>query len=203
MAFENSIRVLQGFARKQVRDAKRNLKGSKNLARSITAQVIGSFEKSPVVQFKIPEYGGFVDTGVKGTGVKPTGKNAQPLKMKKPLNNAFANMIFGFKKGQPKFRKVSGKTKTGRKKVGMIPPSAIDKWMIQKGIDGTRDAKGRFISRSSIKFAMAISIHRQGLTGTGFFSKPLGQNLGRMYMNLEGAYAQDLKENLTKEKYFV
>ena len=192
MAFENSIRVLQGFARKQVRDAKRNLKGSKNLSRSITAQVIGSFEKSPVVQFKIPEYGGFVDTGVKGTGVKPTGKNAQPLNMKKPLNNAFANMIFGFK-NQPRF-------KTTKR---MIPPSVLDKWMIQKGIDGTRDAKGRFISRSSIKFAMAISIHRQGLTGTGFFSKPLGQNLGRMYMNLEGAYAQDLKENLTKEKYFV
>tara|TARA_R110002020_G_scaffold3023_2_gene14009 strand:+ start:543 stop:1121 length:579 start_codon:yes stop_codon:yes gene_type:complete len=192
MAFENSIRVLQGFARKQVRDAKRNLKGSKNLARSITAQVIGSFEKAPVVQFKIPEYGGFVDTGVKGTGVKPTGKNAQPLNMKKPLNNAFANMIFGFK-NQPRF-------KTTKR---MIPPSVLDKWVIQKGIKGTRNAKGQFLSRNSIKFAMAISIHRQGLTGTGFFSKPLGQNLGRMYMNLEGAYAQDLKENLTKEKYFV
>ena len=192
MAFENSIQVLQGFARKQVQDAKRNLKGSKNLSRDITAQVIGDFEKDPVVQFKMPEYGGFVDTGVTGTGIKPTGKNSQPLKMKKPLNNAFANLIFGFK-NQPKFRKTKR----------MIPPTVLDKWVIQKGIKGTRDAKGRFISRNSIKFAMAISIHRQGLTGTGFFSKPLGQNLGRMYINLEGAYAQDIKENLTKQDYFV
>lgn len=202
MAFENSIRVLQGFARKQVADAKRKLKGSK-VADSIKVEVVGDFESEPMVKFTMPLYGAFVDTGVKGTGVKPTGKNAQPLNMKKPLNNAFANTIFGFKKGQPKFRKVSGKTKSGRKKVGMIPPSAIDKWMIQKEIEGTRDAKGRFISRSSIKFAMAISIHRQGLTGTGFFSEPLGLNKLKMEYNLEGAYAQDLKDNLELDKYFV
>ena len=85
----------------------------------------------------------------------------------------------------------------------MIPPKVLDKWVIQKGIKGTRDAKGRFISRNSIKFAMAISIHRQGLTGTGFFTKPLGRNLGIMYMDLEKAYAKDLKENLIKEEYFV
>ena len=191
MAFENSIRVLQGFARKQVADAKRKLKGSK-VADSIKVEVVGDFESEPMVKFTMPLYGAFVDTGVKGTGVKPTGKNAQPLKMKTPLNNAFANMIFGFK-NQPRF-------KTTKR---MIPPSVLDKWVIQKGIKGTRNAKGRFISRSSIKFAMAISIHRQGLTGTGFFSEPLGLNKLKMEYNLEGAYAQDLKDNLELDKYFV
>lgn len=35
------------------------------------------------------------------------------------------------------------------------------------------------------------------------FSKPLEQNLPLMYQNLEGAIAKDIKENLTKEQYFV
>ena len=193
MAYENSIQVLQRFGLKQVQDAKRGLKDSKNLSRKIKSQVIGSFEATPVVKFTIPKYGAFVDTGVKGTGVEPTSDDAQPLKMKKVLNSKYANDIFKFKNGQPKFKKTKS----------MIPPKVLDKWVIQKGIKGTRDAKGRFVSRNSIKFAMAISIHRQGLTGTGFFTKPLGQNLGVMYMDLEKAYAKDLKENLIKQEYFV
>ena len=78
----------------------------------------------------------------------------------------------------------------------MIPPKVLDKWVIKKGVSGTRNAMGRFISRNAIKFAMAVSIHRQGLEGTGFFSEPLGQNIGKMYLNLEGAYAHDLANNL-------
>ena len=191
MAYENSIQVLQRFGLKQVQDAKRNLKGSKNLSRKIKSQVLGDFKSTPVVKFTMPEYGAFVDTGVKGTGIKPKSPNAQPLKMKKVLNSKFANLMFGFNK-QPAFKKSKS----------MIPPKVLDKWVIQKGIKGTRDAKGRFISRNSIKFAMAISIHRQGLTGTGFFTKPLGQNLGIMYKDLEKAYAKDLT-NLLKQEYFV
>ena len=192
MAYENSIQVLQRFGIKQVEDAKRGLKGSKNLSRKIKSQVIGDFKSTPVVKFTMPKYGAFVDTGVKGTGIKPKSPNAQPLKMKKVLNSKYANDIFKFKNGQPKFKKTKS----------MIPPKVLDKWVIQKGIKGTRGAKGRFVSRNSIKFAMAISIHRQGLTGTGFFTKPLGQNLGIMYKDLEKAYAKDLT-NLLKQEYFV
>ena len=192
MAYENSIQVLQRFGLKQVQDAKRGLKDSKNLSRKIKSQVIGSFEATPVVKFTIPKYGAFVDTGVKGTGIKPKGPNAQPLKMKKVLNSKFANLMFGFNK-HPAFKKSKS----------MIPPKVLDKWVIQKGIKGTRDAKGRFISRNSIKFAMAISIHRQGLTGTGFFTKPLQQNVKQMTSELGVAYAKDLKENLIKQEYFV
>jgi hypothetical protein len=193
MAYENSIQVLQRFGIKQVEDAKRNLKGSKNLSRKIKSQVIGDFKSTPVVKFTMPEYGAFVDTGVKGTGIKPKSPNAKPLKMKKVLNSKYANDIFKFKNGQPKFKKTKS----------MIPPKVLDKWVIQKGIKGTRDAKGRFVSRNSIKFAMAISIHRQGLTGTGFFTKPLQQNIKQMTPELEKAYAKDLKENLLKQEYFV
>ena len=186
MAFENSIRVLQGFAKKQTADAKKNLKGSNNLASKIKSSVIGSFDKTPVVRFTMPNYSGFVDTGVKGV------KNAR-----RQLNSPFANAIFGFNK-QPAF---SGKFK-------MIPPSAIDKWVVRKGIEGTRDEEGRFVSRNSLKFAIAKKIYETGLghggkyasvAGKGFFSKPLAENLAKMYINLEGAYAHDLANNLRDE----
>ncbi len=201
MAFENSIRVMQGFAKKQIADTKKKAKGS-NLANEITATVLGSFEDEPRVKFTMPDYTGFMDMGVKGTGQKF--KNGKPLKMKTQLQgqqSAFAKAIFGFNK-TPSF---SGNFK-------MINPSAIDKWTIQKGIEGTRDAKGRFVSRQGIKTAIAISIYRQGLgqggsynsiAGTGFFSIPLAQNLTKMYENLEGAFAQDLIDNLKTEDYFV
>ena len=41
MAYENSIRVLQGFAKKQVDDAKRNLSQSKNLVNQIGQSITG------------------------------------------------------------------------------------------------------------------------------------------------------------------
>tara|TARA_R100001086_G_scaffold172993_1_gene94689 strand:+ start:281 stop:853 length:573 start_codon:yes stop_codon:yes gene_type:complete len=190
MAYENSIRVLQGFAKKQVDDAKRNISQSKNLVNQIKSIVIGDFLKDPVVKFTMPKYAGFVDTGVKGV------KNER-----RQLNSAFANLIFGFKR-QPAF--------SGRKK--MIPTASIDKWVVRKIKGDIRDDKGRFVSRRSLKFAIAKSIYKKGLgqggqyktdVGKGFFSKPLEQNLPLMYQNLEGAIAKDIKENLTKEEYFV
>ena len=180
MAFENSIRVLQGFARKQVADAKRKLKGSK-VADSIKVEVVGDFESEPMVKFTMPLYGAFVDTGVTGTKNK-----------RKQLNSSFANAIFGFNK-QPAF---SGSFK-------MIPPSAIMGWIKSKGIKGRSLKTGRFITDKSLSFAFATSIYQKGLDGKGFFSEPLGLNLGKMYNNLEGAYAQDLKDNLELDKYFV
>tara|TARA_R100001015_G_C4607490_1_gene162603 strand:+ start:674 stop:1240 length:567 start_codon:yes stop_codon:yes gene_type:complete len=183
MAFSNSIQVLQGFARKQVSDAQKILGGSTDLASKIKGSVIGSFDKTPIVRFTMPDYAGFVDTGVKGV------KNER-----RQLNSPFANAIFGFR-NQPAF---SGN-------YTMIPPKAIDKWVVKKGIEGTRDDAGRFVSRNSLKFAIAKKIYQRGLgqggsyqsaVGKGFFSKPLAENLAKMYINLEGAYAHDLANNL-------
>ena len=85
----------------------------------------------------------------------------------------------------------------------MINPSAIDKWVVKKGLGGTRDAKGRFIKRSSIKFAVATSIYRKGLQGTGFFSTPLESNMEAFTPIFQDALAKDLTENLNIDKYFV
>tara|TARA_B100000519_G_C14107278_1_gene373998 strand:- start:81 stop:695 length:615 start_codon:yes stop_codon:yes gene_type:complete len=199
MAFSNSIQVLQGFARKQVSDAQKILGGSTDLASKIKGSVIGSFDKTPIVRFTMPDYAGFVDTGVKGVGyyyATDESGNSQKIKVrtKKTLNSPFANAIFGFR-NQPAF---SGN-------YTMIPPKAIDKWVVKKGIEGTRDDAGRFVSRNSLKFAIAKKIYQRGLgqggsyqsaVGKGFFSKPLAENLAKMNMDLGRAYAHDLANDL-------
>ena len=147
----------------------------------------------------MPKYGAFVDTGVEGTG-EGQKKNKDGIltkysvTKKTTLRSKFANDIFGFKK-QPAF---SGDHK-------MIPTSAIDKWVVRKGLEGTRDEKGRFISRQSLKFAIATRIYQAGLgqggsfpslAGKGFFSEPLKKNYINMYKKLEKAYAKDLTNNI-------
>tara|TARA_R100000808_G_C2146531_1_gene154462 strand:- start:1847 stop:2404 length:558 start_codon:yes stop_codon:yes gene_type:complete len=185
MAFKKFIQELQKLGKKQVLDAQGALQssvGSSALASSIKYTVQGSFKKKPQIIFKMNDYGGFVDTGVKGV------RNE-----KFQLNDTRANDIFGFNK-QPAF--------TGRFK--MINPSAIDKWVIKKGLRGTRDAKGRFIKRSAMKFAIATSIYRKGLEGTGFFSQTLFKNIQLSTKKLETALAKDIEDQIeTTYQYFV
>lgn len=202
MAFENSIQVLQNFAKKQIKDARKNLQGSSGLMKSIRSRVEGNFDKQPKVIFSLPKYGAFVDTGVEGTGEGQRKDEDGNLKKysvikKKTLRSSFANSIFGFRK-QPAF---SGDYK-------MIPTRSIDKWVVKKGLEGTRDEKGRFVSRQSLKFAIATRIYQTGLgqggsfpslAGKGFFSKPLSTNINKMSKDLETAYAKDLINNIKDE----
>ena len=178
--YPNFTQALQDFGKVQVSDAKAGVPDTA-LATSIEYQVQGAGRFQPTVSFKMNDYGGFVDTGVKGTENQRT-----------QLNSKRANELFGFDR-QPAF--------TGRYK--MINPSAIDKWVIKKGLGGTRDAKGRFIKRSAVKFAIATSIYRKGLEGTGFFSTPLESNMEAFNPIFEDALAKDLTKNLNPDKYFV
>lgn len=47
-----------------------------------------------------------------------------------------------------------------------IPTKALDKWVVRKGIKGTRDEKGRFIDRQSLKYVIAKSIYKKTRTFT-------------------------------------
>lgn len=49
----------------------------------------------------------------------------------------------------------------------------IDKWVIQKGIQGTRDAQGRFTPRKSLVYAISNAIWNRGLKPTFFISDTL------------------------------
>jgi hypothetical protein len=185
--YPNFTQALQVLGQKQIAMAKMYLAGSGksggSLDQSLRYEVKGNFTTKPTVSFFMNEYGGFVDTGVTGTRNKT-----------RQLNSEFANKLFGFT-SQPAF-KTSSKS---------IPPSAIDKWVIKKGLSGTRDAKGRFIPRSALKWLIARSIHRKGLSHSGFFSIPLEQNLEELTPALEGALKKDLIQNYKKglKKYFV
>ena len=47
---------------------------------------------------------------------------------------------------------------------------AIDKWTVQKNIEGTRDAQGRFVTRKSLVFMISRAIYNRGLKPTFFIS---------------------------------
>ena len=199
--FTNFRLALASFGKKQVKDAKnrlkRNKKGDGALYDSIDYEVQGNFTLRPSVRFNMNDYGAFVDTGVEGIGgvfYKGTDKEKR-VKKRKPLkgqDGQWANTIFGLNQ-LPKF--------TGKWK--MINTKALDKWVIKKGLDGTRDAKGRFMTRSAMKIAIASSIYKKGLKGTGFFSKPLLLNMIDMKDEVEKALVKDLESLLKFDKYFV
>ena len=52
----------------------------------------------------------------------------------------------------------------------MPPPKSLDKWVVRKGLKGTRDTKGRFVGRKALTFIIARSIFMKGLEPTYFFT---------------------------------
>jgi len=51
-----------------------------------------------------------------------------------------------------------------------MPPSKdIDRWVVRKGLDGTRNKKGQFVSRQSLTYAIRRSIFLYGIKATHFF----------------------------------
>ena len=57
----------------------------------------------------------------------------------------------------------------------MPPPSALDGWIIKKGI-APRTKTGQFLSRKSIQFAIARSIFNNGIMPTHFLSDAVKKN---------------------------
>lgn len=82
---------------------------------------------------------------------------------------------------------------TGRFKT--IPTSAIDKWVIRKGI-APRDAKGRFIKRDSLKYVIAKSIYEKGIRASFFFTKPFEKAFDRLPPDVVEAFALDIDDLL-------
>ena len=56
----------------------------------------------------------------------------------------------------------------------MPPAKAFSQWAIKKGLSGTRNEKGQFVSRKSLQFALARSIYYNGIKPSKFFSRPFG-----------------------------
>ncbi len=80
----------------------------------------------------------------------------------------------------------------------MPPAKAFDKWIIKKGI--APRAKGKFISRESLKFAIARSIFLNGIKPSNFFTKPIEDGFKRLPEDVVQAYGLDV-EKFLKQKF--
>ena len=79
----------------------------------------------------------------------------------------------------------------------MPPPSAFSQWVVRKGLKGTRDAWGRFVSRKGLQFAIAKSIFKKGIKPSLFFTKPFEAAFKNLPNDIVEAYGLDV-ENFLK-----
>tara|TARA_R100000734_G_C3265954_1_gene63275 strand:- start:128 stop:685 length:558 start_codon:yes stop_codon:yes gene_type:complete len=158
---------------------KKEVTGS--LINSINYKLIKTAE-GYIVQFSMLDYGKFMDKGVSGAGGEiKTGKNK---------GQYTGIRSFTDYKGVTKKSPYSYKTK-------MPPTNVFDKWIVKKGI-APRDEKGRFVTRKSLKFAIAKSIYIKGIEGISFFQKPLGLELKGFSTEVAKAVKQDILNNINK-----
>lgn len=166
---------LNRFATSIVNKSKGILKKKKkvvtgNLLNSIKFKIIKT-AKGYDVQFSMLDYGEFIDKGTSGSQKKRTYVDYEGKRKNSPYS--------------------FGKTKDGGLTRG------LDKWIVMKGI-APRDAKGRFISRKSLKFLMARKIYTQGHDGLSFFQKPLQLGMKNFADKLGKALKVDILNNLRK-----
>ena len=69
---------------------------------------------------------------------------------------------------------------------------SIDKWTTQKNIKGTRDEKGRFVSRKQIVSAISLAIWRRGLKPTFFVSDTRKRIKEKALKRIATALGQDI-----------
>lgn len=77
------------------------------------------------------------------------------------------------------------------------PASAFSNWVVRKGLKGTRDAKGRFVSRKGLMFAVANSVFKKGIKPSMFFTKPFEKAFKELNQELLQAYALDVERFMT------
>jgi len=171
---DNIERYLESFGKQVVNRSKGNLqkagKGGK-LEDSIKFEVITTNDGF-TVQFYMSSYGQYVDKGVSGTKVKRTFKDYKGKTIKSPFS----------------YKNSKGHSQP--------PSSALDKWVVRKGI-APRDASGKFMKRKTITFLIARSIGRKGIQGISFFQKPLGLGLKQFGTDLLGSVKEDIINSLT------
>lgn len=174
---KNLERYLNSFGKQVVNRAKGTLK---RRGKVVTGKLLNSVKYNVVktqdgysVEFSMLDYGKFIDKGVSGTKKK----------------RSFVDY-----KGQKKTSPFSyGKTRDGGLTKG------LDQWIVRRGI-APRDAKGKFLSRKSLKFLIARKIYLYGKQGISFFQKPLGLGLKQFGSEMLKSVKEDIIENLTTVK---
>jgi len=168
-------RYLNSFGKSVVNKSKGILKKKNkvvtgNLLNSIKFKLVNT-PNGVNVEFSMLDYGEFIDKGTSGSQKKRTYVDYEGKRKNSPYS--------------------FGKSRDGGLTRG------LDKWIVMRGI-APRDARGRFISRKSLKFLMARKIYTQGHDGLSFFQKPLGLELRGFASNIGKAVKQDILQNLGK-----
>jgi hypothetical protein len=167
-------RYLNSFGKSVVNNAKGILKRKKKVVSGKLLNSISYKLKKDndglTVQFMMVDYGTFVDKGVSGTKQKRTYVDYKGKRKDTPYE--------------------FGKTRDGGLTRG------LDNWIVRRGI-APRDAKGRFISRKSIKFLIARKIYTQGIQGISFFQKPLQIGMRDFYNQVGKAIKEDIENIIT------
>ena len=166
-------RYLNSFGKSVVNKSKGILKRKKKV---VTGALLNSIKFRLVktqeginVEFLMLDYGEFIDKGTSGSQKKRTYVDYEGKRKNSPYS--------------------FGKTRDGGLTRG------LDKWIVMRGI-APRDAKGRFISRKSLKFLIARKIYTQGHDGLSFFQKPLGLELKGFASQVGKAVKEDILNNL-------
>ena len=77
--------------------------------------------------------------------------------------------------------------------------TAIDKWVIRKGLTNVRDKQGRFINRKQMVSMISRAIYNRGIKSTHFFSKPFEEGFKNLPDEILESYGIDFDKFLTKE----
>ena len=169
MDHKNVERYLNSFGKQVVEQAKANLTQDKGDT-ALGGSIRYDITKEFTVQFFMDSYGKFLDKGVSGTDQQRSFTNQDGQKEKSP---------FRYTTKQP-------------------PTGIIDRWVVRKGLKGSRDKEGRFIKRKSMVFLIARSIKRKGIKGLSFFQKPYGLAMKNFDALYGQALRQDMEEALNK-----
>ena len=174
----NIERYLNSFGKQVVNRAKGNLQKAKGggtaLESSIKFEVVTDADGFSV-KFYMSDYGTYVDKGVSGT---------KQIQKYKDYLGKIINSPYKYTTKQP-------------------PTGVIDRWVVRKGLKGSRDKKGRFIKRKSMVFLIARSIKLKGIKSIAFFQKPLGLGLKQFGKDLLGNVKQDIIDTINETQTTV
>lgn len=94
----------------------------------------------------------------------------------------------------------------GRDKGAKMPPSGpLDRWIVQRNIKGSRDAKGRFVKRKSLNFLIRRSISRKGIKAFPFMKTAMNEEFDKYPSIFQKALIEDMEDvifdNFQKSKF--
>lgn len=72
--------------------------------------------------------------------------------------------------------------------------ASLDKWVIKRGIAPRK--KGKFVSRTGLKFAIAKSIFKHGIKRSLFFTKPFEEEYKKLPDDLIQKYGLDAEKDI-------